>query len=147
MIRELIEKFSKAPTWVLPGNYDIDLCYTDLAEYNLHKQVKYKRSLKFAGYGGAPVQTPGIPEKLALRYHETNKEGQLYSEPLSFFREHQADILVLHNPAYGYFDCIPGLGHVGSQGIRTYLDEHDPLLVLSGHVHEDYGVARSRNTI
>ena len=147
LIRELIDKFSQAPTWVLPGNYDIDLRYTDLADYNLHAQVKYKRSLKFAAYGGAPIQTPGIPEKLALRYHETTKNGQLYSEPLSFFKETQADILVLHNPAYGYFDCIPGLGHVGSQGVRSYLDEHDPLLVLSGHVHEDYGAARSRNTI
>lgn len=147
LIRELIDKFSQAPSWVLPGNYDIDLRYTDLEEYNLHSKVKYKRSLKFAGYGGAPIQTPGIPEKLALRYHEIKKGGQLYSEPLSFFEETQPDILVLHNPAYAFFDCIPGLGHVGSQGIRTYIDEHEPLLVLSGHVHEDYGVARSKNTI
>ena len=147
LIRELIDKFAQAPTWVLPGNYDIDLRYTDLEEYNLHTQIKYKRSLKFAGYGGAPIQTPGIPEKLALRYHETTKKGQLYSEPLSFFKGARADILVLHNPAYGYFDCIPSLGHVGSQGVRAYLDEHEPLLVLSGHVHEDYGAARSKNTI
>ena len=147
LIRDLIEKYAKAQVWMLPGNYDIDLHYTDLSEHNLHNKVKYKRTLKFAGYGGAPVQTSGIPEKLAITYHEHQKDGQLYSEPLHFFQEEQPDVLVLHNPVYGYFDRIPGIGNVGSQGIRTYLDEHQPLLVLSGHVHEDYGVASNGKTI
>ncbi len=147
LIRELIDKYSNAPTWLLPGNYDIDFRYTALKEHNLHCKLMYKRGLKFSGYGGAPVQTSGIPEKLAVSYHEKEKKGVLYSEPLEFFQESQPDVLVLHNPAYGYFDCIPGLGHVGSHGIRAYLDEHNPILVLSGHVHEDYGIAKRNETI
>ncbi|GIX40614.1 MAG: hypothetical protein KatS3mg129_0347 [Leptospiraceae bacterium] len=39
-----------------------------------------------------------------------------------------------------YFDRIPRYGHVGSMGIRNYLDENIPILVLSGHIHEDYGI-------
>ena len=147
LIKDLINKYADAPAWVLPGNYDIDLQYTDLREHNLHCQVKYKRALKFAGYGGAPVQTSGIPEKLAVVYHEKKENGIIYSEGLDFFSEHKPDILVLHNPVYGFFDCIPSLGHVGSHGIRSYLDEHSPILVLSGHVHEDYGIAKRKNTI
>ena len=147
LIKKLIEKYAQATSWVLPGNYDIDLHHTDLEALSLHCQIKYKDSLKFSGYGGAPVQTSGIPEKLAIDYHETQEDGQLYSEPLHFFKQSEPDVLVLHNPAYGYFDCIPSYGHVGSQGIRRYLDEHSPSLVLSGHVHEDYGVALRNGTI
>ncbi len=147
LIRELIEKYANAPAWLLPGNYDIDLRYTDLRDYDLHRQVKYKRAVKFAGYGGAPIRASGIPEKLSIVYHEEQEQGHLYSEPLEFFTEAQPDILVLHNPAYGFFDCIPSLGHVGSQGIRRYLDENQPSLVLSGHVHEDYGVALAKETV
>ncbi len=147
LVEELIQKHSHATTWILPGNYDLDLRYTDLHERNLHRKIKHKRALKFAGYGGAPVKTSGIPEKLAIVYHEKQENGRLYSEPLDFFNRVEPNILMLHNPAYGYFDRIPGLGHVGSQGIRTYLDEHKPLLVLSGHIHEDYGIAQRKGTI
>ncbi|MBX7056829.1 MAG: metallophosphoesterase [Leptospirales bacterium] len=139
-IEELIVKFSHAPALVLPGNYDIDLRYTSLRDRDLHQQRREIRGLVLAGYGGAPIATPGIPEKLAVVYHESQEEGRLYSEPQDFFEEIRPDILAIHNPAYGYFDRVPMFGHVGSLGIRNYLDQNAPALVVSGHVHEDYGV-------
>ena len=147
LIAELIEKYSQAQTWLLPGNYDIDLRFTDLYEYNLHCEVKFKRALKFAGYGGAPVYTSGIPSNLAVKYHEKKLDGILYSESYDFFKTHQPDVLVLHQPVYGFFDRLPGMGNVGSQGLRNYVDEFNPSLVLSGHVHEDYGIAKFKDTV
>lgn len=146
-IEELIQKFSHAETLLLPGNYDIDLRYTALRDRDLHHQRKTIAGRSFAGYGGAPIRTPGIPEKLAVVYHETKEGGQLYSEPQDFFEEKQPDVLVIHNPAYGFFDRVPMYGHVGSMGIRNYLDSHSPQLVVSGHVHEDYGVCLRQNTV
>lgn len=140
MIEELIRKYGNAPTCVLPGNYDIDLRYTALSSRNLHKSIMTFENLTLAGYGGAPIATSGIPEKLAVPYQEAGRGADFYSEPYDFFTEVEPDILVLHNPAYGYFDRIPTLGHIGSAGIRNYLDDHPAILVLSGHVHEDYGV-------
>jgi Icc-related predicted phosphoesterase len=139
-IEDVIQKYSNAACFVLPGNYDIDLKYTALASRNLHKKVMYFENLTFGGYGGAPIPTSGIPEKLAVPYLEGGKGSEFYSEPQEFFEETNPDILVLHNPAYGYFDRIPRYGHVGSMGIRNYLDDHLPMLVLSGHIHEDYGI-------
>ena len=144
-IEELIRKYGNAECRMLPGNYDIDLRYTALEERDLHRRKVTIGGLRFAGYGGAPIATSGIPEKLSVVFHESQQDGALYSEPEDFFQESRPDVMVIHNPAYGFFDRIPGLGHVGSLGIRNYLDDHNPALVVSGHVHEDYGVCVKKN--
>ena len=145
LIEELIEKYSNASCFMLPGNYDIDLRYTRLVHRDLHHKEVDLNGLKFAGYGGAPIATSGIPEKLAITYHESRENGNLYSEPEEFFEHCHPDVMVLHNPAYGFFDRVPTIGHVGSPGIRNYLDRQSASLVASGHVHEDYGIARKKD--
>lgn len=145
LIAELIDRHGQAECYLLPGNYDLDFRYTALQERDLHRKMFRFQNLTIAGYGGAPVSTSGIPEKLAVVFHETKDPGHYYSEPEAFFEEKRPDILALHCPAYGYFDRIPTRGHVGSIGIRNYIDHHAPRLVVSGHVHEDYGIARRHN--
>lgn len=149
LIQKLIENYANSSCILLPGNYDIDLQYTDLFEYDIHRKTKIIQDLKFAGYGGAPIVTSGIPEKLAVKFHEYNKHGISYSEPEDFFKEELPDITLIHNPMYGFLDKIPGFGNIGSQGIRRYFDEVDtkPSLVLSGHVHEDQGIIKKGKTV
>lgn len=150
LIEDLLCKFGDsrgARCVMLPGNYDIDLRYTALRDRDMHQQTQQFHGLKFAGYGGAPIATSGIPEKLAVAYHESSVAGRLYSEPQDFFEETVPDVMVIHNPAYGYFDRVPMVGHVGSHGLRNYLDDHRPKLVVSGHIHEDYGVALKNGVI
>lgn len=147
LIEIIIQKYAKAPVWLLPGNYDIDLQYSALYERDLHRKTFDMGGLKFAGYGGAPVITSGIPEKLAVKFHEYNRNGKNYSEPEDFFKEENPDVVVIHNPAYGFLDKIPSFGNVGSQGIRRYLDDYSPALVVSGHVHEDQGIVKKGKTV
>ncbi|MCE9596398.1 MAG: metallophosphoesterase [Spirochaetia bacterium] len=147
LIEGLIQKYGNAECLLLPGNYDIDLRYTALSGRSIHHAQRGFQGLRIAGYGGAPVATSGIPEKLAVVFHERIVDGVLYSDPETYFDEVKPEICVIHNPAYGYFDRIPAMGHMGSQGIRNHLDSHSPLLVVSGHVHEDYGIARKNGTI
>jgi len=147
IIEGLIQKYASSQVFCLPGNYDLDFQYTELYEREIHRKSFEKEGIKFSGYGGAPVWTSGIPEKLAVVFHEYTKNGNNYSEPEEFFREEEPHVCVIHNPAYGFFDKIPGHGHIGSQGIRRYLDEYDPILVVSGHVHEDQGVRKRKNTV
>jgi Icc-related predicted phosphoesterase len=56
---------------------------------------------------------------------------------------------MVHTPAYGYLDKIPGFGNIGSQGIRRYLDDAEkrPSLVVSGHIHEDQGIIKKGKTV
>jgi len=147
LIEGLVQKYGNAECLMLPGNYDIDLRYTALSGRSIHHAQRTFQGIRFAGYGGAPVATSGIPEKLAVVFHERIVDGVLYSDPETYFDEVKPEVCVIHNPAYGYFDRIPSMGHVGSQGIRNHLDSHSPLLVVSGHVHEDYGVAKKNGTV
>jgi Icc-related predicted phosphoesterase len=137
-LANVIEKYASYPCWLLPGNYDMDLKYTVLKNKNIHKKSLIVDNTKFCAYGGAPILTPGIPQKLSVHFKEgTNIEN---CEPYQFFKRENPDIILLHQPPNGIFDSLPSFGHIGSPGIRSYVDNNPLKLCLSGHVHEDYGI-------
>lgn len=46
-------------------------------------------------------------------------------------------VFVLHSPARGTAcDVVQGGHHVGSRAIRAFVEQHQPPLVLGGHIHE-----------
>jgi len=145
-IASLLDKYAKAPVIMIPGNYDMDLQYTALKKYNWHKKSSLINHIQFSAYGGAPVATSGIPELLSVIFDEYYMNGSLRSEPRDFFLKNQADVIISHQPAFGTLDKISGLGNHGSHGIRDYIENNEPLLALSGHIHEDYGIKKVQNT-
>jgi len=53
-------------------------------------------------------------------------------------------VFVLHSPPAGTACDMTGSGaHVGSRAIRTFVERHQPPLVLSGHIHESPRVSSS----
>ncbi len=132
--------------FVIPGNYDLPLSETAVAPFSLQERVVEADGIRFAGYGSAPVFTPGIPEEIAARFEENGRGARLTSRPRDFLLQSAADVFVLHNPAYGTLDKLPRYGHCGSHGVRTAVDEVSPRLVLSGHVHEHYGLMKLGQT-
>jgi Icc-related predicted phosphoesterase len=58
-------------------------------------------------------------------------------------------VFVLHSPPRGTCcDMIGARQHVGSRAIRTFVERHQPPLVLAGHIHESPRVSSSyRDTI
>jgi uncharacterized protein len=128
--------------FIIPGNYDIALPGTAVAPYSLHEKSETLEGIKFAGYGSAPIFTPGIPEELTVEFEERGTGNALVSKPMDFMRREKADVFVLHNPPYGTLDKLPRYGHCGSQGLRQAVDEVAPRLVLSGHVHESFGLMK-----
>ena len=129
----------KPAIMTIPGNYDMDLEKTALAPWNLHLKTRVMNGITFAGYGGSPVFTPGIPDNLRIAFNERRDENGLISEPYDFFMKSKPDVILLHQPAYGYLDRIGSYGSIGSIGIRDFVDSSDVRLVLSGHMHEDWG--------
>lgn len=124
--------------FVLPGNYDMDLRQTDLALRDLHLNSIEIEGWGVAGYGGARLDTPGMPDHLQVSY-EDNRIPDHRSEAFDFFKNNHPDIVVLHQPVYGYLDNLPGQGHSGNARIRDYVEGSSVKLVLSGHVHERWG--------
>lgn len=56
------------------------------------------------------------------------------------------DILVTHGPPWGVGDLCRG-GHVGCAAQREWILDHQPKLVVCGHIHEGYGLYMLGDTL
>ena len=56
-------------------------------------------------------------------------------------------VLVAHEPPYGAQDKIFIGMHAGSKELREIIDKYKPRLVLCGHIHEDPGITKEKDTI
>ncbi|MFO7569155.1 MAG: metallophosphoesterase [Smithellaceae bacterium] len=147
VLENILSTKQKSQVFALPGNYDMDLKYTSLHERDLHLHWHHIRKLKIAGYGGADIWTPGIPERYVVRYRGDRPYHEGGNEMYSFFKAVKPGIIVTHQPAHGIHDRVNQFGTSGSSALRHYCDNHPVLLCLTGHVHMDWGFQISENTI
>ena len=56
-------------------------------------------------------------------------------------------ILVVHPPPRGICDQVGNRFSAGSFGLRRFIENHPPLLVLCGHIHEQAGYQYLKNTL
>ncbi|MHC5095860.1 MAG: metallophosphoesterase family protein [Planctomycetota bacterium] len=57
-------------------------------------------------------------------------------------------ILVTHQPAWGTaVDLQASTRHKGSRSVRSFIEDHQPLLAVSGHIHEAYGTDQIGSTL
>ncbi|MCA9773039.1 MAG: metallophosphoesterase [Myxococcales bacterium] len=143
----LFARHPDKPIFVLPGNYDMNLAETALAHRDLHLRVHEVEGLRIAGYGGAQVFTPGIPESLIVKFNESRDHGRNYSEAYDFFMKTRPDMAVTHHPPYGIFDKLAHYGNIGSPGLRQYVDTGYSKILLTGHMHENWGVELHAGTV
>jgi len=127
----------------LPGNYDMDLQYTSLHGRDLHRHWYHVADLRIAGYGGADVTTPGIPQRYAVPY----RADRGMSEMPRFFTETRPDIIVTHKPAHGVHDHVSPMGEIGSPELRRFCEENQVPLCLTGHIHDQWGFEAIDETI
>ncbi len=137
----------KAQVFALPGNYDMDLKYTSLHERDLHLHWHDMQGLKIAGYGGAGVWTPGIPERYVVRYGGGYEIDGGRNEMYNFFKAVKPDIIVSHSPAHGIHDRVHQFGNSGSPALRFYCDNNPVKLCLTGHIHADWGLQFTERTL
>ncbi|MDD5711130.1 MAG: metallophosphoesterase [Smithellaceae bacterium] len=131
----------------LPGNYDMDLKYTSLHERDLHLHSYEVEGLKIAGYGGADTWTPGIPERYVVRYRAGKGVPDHQNELYRFFSSVRPDIICAHQPPHGIHDHVTAMGPSGSPALRAYCDDHQVLMCLSGHIHDEWGVVEKEGTV
>lgn len=127
----------------LPGNYDMDLQYTSLHGRDLHRHWHHVADMRIAGYGGADVATPGIPQRYAVPYNADRG----MSEMTRFFAETRPDIIVTHKPAQGIHDHVSPMGESGSPELRRFCEEYRVPLCLTGHIHDQWGFEEIDGTI
>ncbi len=124
-----------------PGNMDTNsvIEYLDDQGINLHHQVKeLAPGLGVIGIGFStptPFGTPSeVPESTLEQWLEECFE---MAEAMNFDKL----ILVIHEPpADSKVDMIGNGQHVGSRAVRRIIEERQPDLVLTGHIHESKAV-------
>ena len=118
--------------YALPGNCDpLSLPETiSKVAIDMHGKTAKLNGFYVAGLGGSNPTIFDTPFEL--------DEETIYNmlKPIS----KDGMILMVHAPAYGINDMIPSGLNVGSTSILKIVKEYRPILVLSGHIHEDYGI-------
>ncbi|MEQ8162487.1 MAG: metallophosphoesterase [Smithellaceae bacterium] len=147
MLENIIAVKQKTPVLCLPGNYDMDLKYTSLHERDLHLHKRQIQDIIIAGYGGAEIWTPGIPERYVVRYRGGIGIEDQNNEMLNFFTEATPDVIVTHHPAHGIHDRVTQFGTTGSPALRSYCNQHPVLACLTGHIHGDWGFQYTEGTV
>lgn len=135
---EFLSKLDK-PSFAVPGNCDPHGTIEEIEKHAtcLHgKKVRVGRRT-YGGWGGAPdsiFNTPfEMPEDEILRGLRPIMEPGM--------------VLITHCPPYGFNDFTNTRRHAGSTAIRSLVEEFKPVAMISGHIHENRGIAEENGTI
>jgi uncharacterized protein len=128
----------------IPGNMDGEDSIRILNELdaNLHGKSETVGNVRFIGSGGAMPTPFGTPFEIP--------ESEIVSRLSSLCKpDHPGRLAVIcHNPPYGTkLDRIMLNRHVGGKQIRKWIEEVQPEVFLSGHIHEAAGVDRIGKTV
>ncbi|MBN2514169.1 MAG: metallophosphoesterase family protein, partial [Sedimentisphaerales bacterium] len=133
------------PVLAVPGNCDPEGVsqYLESKQISLHGRALQQGGYLFVGAGGS-LPCPGLtPNECKDDFFETilSKALQL-NEANSAFSASKRLILVTHQPAFGTaVDTVAGRS-TGSPSIRRFIETYRPLLAVSGHIHEAFGIDR-----
>ena len=137
----LVRSFNPS-VYAVSGNCD----YPDAEEYLTDESINLNGlSREFQGYAllgiGGSLPCPG---KTPNEYSE--EEFEVFLRDLTI-PPGLTKIMVSHQPPYDTINdqVSPGL-HVGSLSIRRFIEEHQPLVCFSGHIHEGTGIDHIGNT-
>jgi Icc-related predicted phosphoesterase len=124
--------------YAVPGNCD----YGDVNHYlieqgiGLHGKGVVVEGVAFIGVGGslpAPGRTP-------TEYSEAELQ-EFMDRAIDDVPDHLPLILMAHQPPLDTkIDKITNGMHVGSRAVRSFIEEHQPLICFSGHIHEGIGI-------
>jgi len=135
---DILKGIKSKSIFAIPGNCDpLDLPerMSDVVN-SVHGRSLSLGGCNMACLGGSNITIFNTPFEL--------NEETIYNalKPIS----KKGMILMVHVPAFGILDHIPNGMSVGSHSVKRIVDEFSPMLVLSGHIHEDFGIETINGT-
>ena len=133
------------PIFAVPGNCDLEGVDEVLRKnkYSLHGIGIEYNGLKFVGVGGSlpcPGRTPNEAGENDFR--------AVLEKSITAFDTKDNLVLVTHQPAWGTeLDITVSRKHTGSQAIREFIEQYQPILAISGHMHEAHGTDKIGTTV
>jgi len=130
-----IEKFNENYL-TIPGNMDTHqfVSYTAHEGINLHRRHLVFEDFAVVGVGGA------LPFAGKFVFSE-EQLASLLLDAISELPKAMPFILLCHQPPYATkVDFLDHGEHVGSLSVRQFIEEYQPLICFSGHIHEAQGI-------
>lgn len=122
----------------VPGNCD----YPEVSQYlselganvdGAHKEVS---SVPFLGLGGSLPGPGTTPNELS-----ESEISSVLASAAQGLRDLGSAILVSHQPPIdSEADRLPSGEHVGSRAVRDFIEERQPMICFTGHIHESRGI-------
>ncbi len=149
-LHSLCERYPRV--WYIFGNHDILMTEQDITppgtEQNSLHYLQPQQLVQWSEYGlrivGANLSTCFDKPEIARMWRDMTPDPEV--DAAYFNALPAADIVVSHCPPFEACDkvgplCHPQTGepvdlHIGSPGLRRYIERNRPRLVVCGHVHE-----------
>ncbi len=133
------------PVLIVPGNMDPRLFAARLWEeagfISLHRRAYCHGDFGFIGMGGIVAREGRNPDNPARQYHRDEDVYESLSRAYEEISGAWRKIVVTHQPPFGFLDTLYNGEPSGSVSLRRFLEEHQPDLLLCGHIHEARGRA------
>jgi Icc-related predicted phosphoesterase len=113
------------------------------ADISVQNGMVFHDGLVFAGSGGGTKFSGDTPferteEEILADYNILKDSAAQCADADGHWNNL---VLIMHNPPKDTAcDLIPAGVHVGSTALRAFIEETQPLLVVTGHIHESAGI-------
>lgn len=139
------------PVCIVPGNMDprpLSSCLWEQAGFtSLHGQAYLCGDFGFIGMGGIVARGDRSPDNPARYYHRDEDVYDILSKAYGEISSARRKIVVTHQPPFGFLDTLYSGEPSGCHSLRRFIEEHQPDLLLCGHIHEARGEARLGRTL
>ncbi len=139
-----IAQATGAQVFAVAGNCDspeIDSTLRRLGVSLFHQGVVYEE-VGFLGVSAMPPWHGTMYELSEEEIAQSLQDGYRQVEQTSL------QVVLAHPPPYDTpLDLTARGEHVGSRALRQFIEEHQPTLVVCGHIHEARGTARLGQTV
>lgn len=131
------------PVLIVPGNMDhkdiVPSLWSEAGFIMLHRSYFLHGDYGFIGLGGIVARDPRRQGDPARYYHRDEEVYRILAEAYRQISGTWFKIIVVHQPPRGAQDRLYNGESSGSIGLRRFVEEYQPDLLLCGHIHEDRG--------
>jgi len=133
------------PVLIVPGNMDHRDVVPDLWDEAglrmLHRSSYCYATYGFLGMGGMVAKDPRRLGDPARYYHNDIEVYETLAAAYQDIIDARIKIIIVHQPPWGAQDTLYNGESSGSIGLRRFVEEYQPDLLLCGHIHEARGVS------
>jgi Icc-related predicted phosphoesterase len=133
------------PVLIVPGNMDhrdvVPDLWREVGLTMIHGTSFMYKGYGFLGLGGMVMHDPKRLGNPGRYYHREEDVYDLLSRAFLEVLDAESAVVITHQPPRGARDTIYTGEMTGSVGLRRFVEERQPQLLLCGHIHEDRGEA------